>query len=466
MHIISLQAENFMRLKAVVIKPTGRLVHLTGKNAQGKTSAIKAISSAIGGKEESPEVAIRKGSSESRIVLNLGEVIVTRTYRETADGREVSDVTVESGEGARFPRPQAMLDALRGEGAIDPLAFLRMKPKEQFDKAKPFVVGFDFEANERQRKDLYDRRTEVNRFAKEARAAAAVINVPSNTPEALVDEEQLAAELQHANDQNAAIDQAKASLDSLQARRANLLREAEILQTNIDALLKQVEQLRAQATQKIDQARAIQEELAVAPAPRERIDVSEILAKMSAARQTNAWVNKLLERRKYEKHAERYEKESDELTAQIAALTQAKNDAIAKAHLPVDGLGFGDGELLFNGLPFEQASMAEKLRVAIAIAMAMKPKLRVIWIQDASLFDEDSHKIIEEMAERYDYQVWLEEVSKDGKVGFRFEDGAVVAVDGEAVEQPQLELSAAPAEKKPAKSARTWKGPGAPKDAA
>ena len=49
MKIVSLQAENFKRLKAVEIKPDGSTVVITGKNAQGKSSILDSIFAAVGG---------------------------------------------------------------------------------------------------------------------------------------------------------------------------------------------------------------------------------------------------------------------------------------------------------------------------------------------------------------------------------------------------------------------------------
>ena len=93
--------------------------------------------------------------------------------------------------------------------------------------------------------------------------------------------------------------------------------------------------------------------------------------------------------------------------------------------MPIDDLTFGDGAVLFKGLPFEQGSSAEQLRVSVAIAMAANPKLRVLRIKEGSLLDEDGIALIQKMAEGGDYQIWIERVDTSGKVGIVMEDGAV-----------------------------------------
>ena len=109
-----------------------------------------------------------------------------------------------------------------------------------------------------------------------------------------------------------------------------------------------------------------------------------------------------------------------------------KAAAISLAKMPVAGLSLGDGEVMLNELPFEQASDAERLKVSIAIAMAMNPKLRVIRIRDGSLLDENSMKAIAEMAHEGGYQFWVERVETSGKVGIVLEDGEVIADNQEA----------------------------------
>ncbi len=109
----------------------------------------------------------------------------------------------------------------------------------------------------------------------------------------------------------------------------------------------------------------------------------------------------------------------------MEARNAAKAKAIAAAKMPVAGLEFGDGEILLGGLPFDQASDAERLRTSIAIAMAANPKLRVIRVRDGSLLDDQAMTLLGEMAEAADMQVWIECVGDAGKVGIVMEDGMV-----------------------------------------
>jgi predicted ABC-type transport system involved in lysophospholipase L1 biosynthesis ATPase subunit len=78
-------------------------------------------------------------------------------------------------------------------------------------------------------------------------------------------------------------------------------------------------------------------------------------------------------------------------------------------------------------VPFKQASGAEQLRVSLAMAIALNPKLRVIRIADGSLLDSDNLALVESIARENDFQVWIEMVGDGDGRGIIIEDGSVRA---------------------------------------
>ena len=120
----------------------------------------------------------------------------------------------------------------------------------------------------------------------------------------------------------------------------------------------------------------------------------------------------------FEASAEQYDNGIKEIDSRKVKLLQ-------EADLPVPGLGVDDEGVTFNGVPFIQASAAERLRVSVAMAMAANPEVRVICIKDASLLDADSRKLLADMAAEHDYQIWYEVVGDGGPTGIVIEDGEV-----------------------------------------
>jgi len=425
--ILKLTAENFKKLRAVEITPTGELVEITGRNQQGKTSVLDAIWAALDNAKHLQAMPIRKGADKARIRLELGELIVERKFSPKG-----SVLTVESAQGARFTSPQGILDKLLGALTFDPLAFVNQEPREQFEslrKIVPLEVDLD-QLDGLNRRD-FDARTDINRQAKALRAQADGIAVPDKLPAEAIDTAAL-------KDRMAEASKIAGEIERVRGAHAQHANQVKGLLEKIQLELAAIAELRAQADQRLDRAKELEdrarqldaEALEKIPEP---IDLVVLRSELDAAETINHGIEQRIQKTSLQSNALALEKNAAELTATIEARAQAKADAIAKAPMPVPGLSFGDGIITFEGVPFEQASSSEQLKVSVAIAMAANPKLRVIRVQDGSLLDDDNIALIAEMAKAQDYQVWLEKVDTSGKIGVVIEDGMVVAVNGEPV---------------------------------
>jgi predicted ATP-dependent endonuclease of OLD family len=436
MKIVSLEAENFKRLKAVQIKPDGSTVVITGKNAQGKSSILDSIFAAVGGADALPSKPIRKGEQTARIKLDLGEIVVTRKF--TTAG---STLTVEGANGARFGSPQRMMDELVGAIAFDPLEFTRMKPQQQFETVRKLVkLDIDVDALDGQNAKDFEARTDVNREAKALRAQAAGIIVASDLPAEPIDTAALLQQMQEAGEKNAEIERRKAKREQAARDVEVMANEARGHRARAVALRKQAEEADAEAagieTKEMD-LRGKLENAEPLPTP---IDVTAIRTQVEQADQINAKIADRNRREEIEKSAAYKEAESQRLTDAMEARKTAKETAIKAAKMPIDGLTFGDKEILYNDLPLDQASQAERIRVSMAVAMALNPKLRVLTIKDGSLIDEDGLAVIQQMIADGDYQLWLERVGTDRTIGILIEDGAIAQP---ANEQGAMPLDAA-----------------------
>jgi len=415
LRIVKLSAENFKRLRAVEITPEGNLVEIRGPNGAGKSSCLDAIWSALGGVKVTPQKPIRRGAENARIELDLGEIIVTRKF--TAAG---SSLTVEAASGARFPSPQRMLDDLIGAIAFDPLEFTRMKPAEQLETLRGLVhLDVDLDALDGARQRDYEARTDVNREATRLRGQATALNYPEGLPEEPIDVTAMIARVRAAGEENADLERRKArreqTAQNLDAKRQRVA----VLHQQAAALIREAEGLEREADEAAKQ-------LADAPPLPEPVDTTALVAEIETARQTNAHIDARTRRQTIEAEADALEKRSRELTEAIETRLEQRRAAIANAKMPVDGLAFGDGEVLFDGLPLDQASQAEKIRVSVAIAMSANPRVRVLCVRDGSLLDQDSMRVIAEMIGKADYQLWLEVTTNaDDGVGVVIEDGAV-----------------------------------------
>lgn len=438
MKIINLKAENIKKLVAVEITPTGEIVTIAGRNGQGKTSVLDSIWWALAGTSGIQAQPIRSGQKKARIRLDLGEIVVERKFTDAG-----STLTVTNAEGAKFPSPQTMLDALLGELSFDPLAFSRMDAKKQFNELRRVAkLEIDVEALDAASKVDFDNRTNVNRDAKARRAQLDGIVLPTVPSGEVADEAALLQQMQDAAATNS-------SIETRKARRVATQQDAVRLRDNAAAdlhrasekrkaaalLVQQAGEEEAAAQRASDDAKALEDRVAAAPALPDPVDVASLREQITATRGHASAVaarDQAKERRAaIEADATDMETRSAQLTEAIDRRAKEKAGAIAAAQMPVPGLGFGDGSVTFNGLPFEQCSTAEQLRVSLGIAMAANPKVRVIRIQDGSLLDEESLRAVADMAKTGDYQVWIEKVETSGKVGIVIEDGHVKTVNAE-----------------------------------
>lgn len=164
-----------------------------------------------------------------------------------------------------------------------------------------------------------------------------------------------------------------------------------------------------------------------------QIDTSDLREKIIEARQANEAIGQNIRQRR--QRAE-LRQEVQDLGAKSEALTKTVDDikaeqqkAIASSAIPVKGLTLDEDAVLLDGLPFDQASTAQKITASVAIASALNPKLRVIQIREGSLLDKKAKQLIADFAAANDMQFWIEEVDGSGEVGFYIEDGRLAAAD-------------------------------------
>jgi ABC-type dipeptide/oligopeptide/nickel transport system ATPase component len=426
MRIVEFHAENVKKLKVVVIKPKpdSPLVQLTGDNGQGKTSVLDSILYALAGTEDLPSQPIRRGADKGGIRIDLGTLMVTRLF-----GPGGTTLRVEGKKGERYQRPQKLLDDLAGGLTFDPLSFIRMKLKDQADTLRSLVrLDVDPDAIDAANAQDYEARRIANRTVKELEAQVGAINIVAELPAEPIDISKLITELQEAGQRNGEVLQARAKLSSMREAIRRSVDEVSDMQRRADALRTELEELEQRIISRVN-ARTEAEKIADAFVIPAQVDTAELREAIENARATNSQIQRRTEREALQTKLDEQTKLVADLNAAMEARTKTKTDAIAAAKMPVDGLGFENGEVMYNTFPLSQASGAEQLRVAVAIAMAASPELRIIRITDGSLLSDSSLEMIKTMAIERDYQIWIERVDTSGKIGIVLEDGEVKAVN-------------------------------------
>lgn len=436
--ITALQITDYKRVRSVAIIPPAdtAIILLGGKNAQGKSSILDALTAAFGGKRAAAGDPVRHGEKEAAIYVELdgGRLTIDRTI--APDG--ATTLEVRDAEGA-VRKPQELLDKLVGARFLDPLAWLQLPVKEQRAQLMKLIPKADrIEELNGKRQRAFDRRTELGRDLEKAKGELARLpELPVGVEidiAALATERSQQAEEQRRGDVGGH-DRETCALKLTQAA-ANLGQHAEAvkrLEAQLAALIAERETLVAAHAKAVQLDREAAESLAAAAAkwaagaPR-RAEIDAQIAKagehnrgVAAAAAQNA------RRAEAASAVEKLTKDVEVCTTAITTVDSRKAEILEAAKLPVDGLKVSDEGVELNGVPFAQASDAEKWRVALALAIVASPGLHDVWIRDGALLDGDSLRLVAEHAQAAGKRCWIERVGTADAGAIVIQDGQVVA---------------------------------------
>lgn len=171
------------------------------------------------------------------------------------------------------------------------------------------------------------------------------------------------------------------------------------------------------------------------------IDEAPLRKSLAGATETNQHIQENQARAKALAELKAKTDQANELTEQIERIDAEKAEKLAATPFPIEGLGFSEDGVTFNGIPFSQASAAQQLRVSVAMGAALNPKLRVMLVRDGSLLDPKSLTLLTELADKHDLQVFVERVGSGDASAIIIEDGAVqgaeIAPEPEAKSEPE-----------------------------
>lgn len=439
LRVVSVQVKNVLGIVERAIEPDGRSVIVSGPNASGKTSLLRALESTLAGgslarlqrvgAEEPPEVVL--------VLEGTGG-----HYRVKKRGGETAKVSVRVGDTAAFEdvvRPQEFLSGLFDPAAANPVRFLLASDK---DRARLLLEAIPLKMDQAQllremgleaaevpqipaslhplealaliREDVFRKRTGVNRDQKSAAAAAEQLR--RNTPAVLPEDPKAAINAlegevaSHAGELGARETQAKATHREALAS-ANSDHAAE--EAAIGAAFKlAAAEIRARAEKEIADRKAADDVLLeeLDRARRARVTAAdEALAE--AGRDLGALRNTLAAKREhlaalraqadtaakalalkaqtqeFDAHADRLEAESERLTAALAAL-DAYTRRLGES-LPIPGLAIEGKEIKRDGVPFDQLNDGQQVEIAAAVAelRAAENPLKVVFLDGLETLD-------------------------------------------------------------------------------
>jgi DNA repair ATPase RecN len=435
LRILALRVSNVKRIRAIDVRPdlSEPIVKIAGRNGQGKSSTLDAIQYALAGARAQAAVPVRVGENEAYSELDIdvpgkGVLKVRRHWKPNGS----QELRVVAADGATVTRAQELLNSLVSSISFDPLGFAELEPAKQV-QALVQLVGVDIAAYQGRRRSMMDARADLNKEAE--RELAAARSVGSITGVRLQDEEPVRAELRAVSDiasQAAAWDKVRDGLRRDLEAQAGVVKKAEDYRDELVSKLKAAEAALKAADVELGRIERAFEEHAetVRPTP---APTAEIMARLEALQASNARARTEAEAVKHGDRAQEFAKRAAGLTAEIAALDAAFQDTLAGARWPITGLSVTEGAVTYRGLPLEQCSSAERIRVACAIGIAMGKDIRVLLVREGSLLDDESVAVVRSIAAAHGFQVWMERVG-DEPDAVIIEDGVVARLPGPVAE--------------------------------
>ena len=334
--IVTFEAENVKRVKCVQMAPSENgLTIIGGKNKNGKTSVLDAITYALGGEKCRPKNFTREGSAvpgKIRIELSNG-LIVERSGKNAA-----LKVTDPSGQKAG----QKLLNEFIEPLALNLPKFMNATDKEKSETLLQIIgVGDELARLDKEESVAYGERTLIGRDADKKSKLAEALEYYADAPEELVSASELIKEQQAILARNGENQRKRERVKEITFEKHRIYDEAQRLEQQIADLQARLEE-RRQAYEKVAEDEAIAMKDAAELHDENTAEIEESIANIEEInRRVRANTTKAIAM----DEAEQLRHEYESMTAKIESIRDARKALLDGADLPLEGLGVTDGAL-------------------------------------------------------------------------------------------------------------------------
>ena len=398
--ITQFEAENVKRIKALTLTPApSGLTVIGGRNNQGKTSSLDAILWALGGDRYRPSQAQREGSVlPPRLRLELSNGIIVERAGKNSDLK----VTDASGRKAG----QQLLNSFVEQLALDMPRFMQSTSKEKATTLLR-IIGLEeqVEKLERQEKELYNQRHAIGQIADQKAKYAKELPSYPEAPAEPISAYDLIQRQQDILARNGENQRKRERAAQLAAEMDRVGKELALLEERYKTLCADYETAQKSALDLQDEA------------------TDELEASIRDIEAVNAKVRTNQDKARAEAEAKECGDQYAGLTAQLEAVRQQKTDLLQGAKLPLPGLSVEDGELTYQGKPWDCMSGSDQLKVSTAIVRALKPECGFVLLDKLEQMDLETLREFSAWMEAEGLQGIATRVSTGGECSIIIEDG-------------------------------------------
>jgi AAA ATPase domain len=429
---LRLECENFKKLKPTMVDIGGRSFCIIGPNAAGKSSVVQALLSSLDVDFMPPE-PIKTGEQRATVKVVLGGIVAgeKKTYTlETyfTPGNKRGRLVLFKDNGEKVTSGvKSILDNLIGSVSFNVFDWLHEKKEKKIQLLKQLTgVGPEIDSLNAKKATISAERTKLNA---DIGAHEGMLKNHGFTPEevdkyseaifiAPIEEELngISEKIDKHSANKTKVDgvkkaiayaeklqeEASARLHEIARLIKNLSDESELIKENAIAREKEIDELKKK--EKIGD-----EWLATHKAP----SASEIAQRLSDANKHNENHKKVIEFSDKQKALYEMKKTYAAKETEMQKVEDEKTKVIQKSKLPIEGLTFSDDDILVDGLPMDdkQINTGKLMEIEIEVKIALNPRLKAIFIHDASLLDRAALSLVFKKAEARGYQIIAEVVS-------------------------------------------------------
>lgn len=424
--------ENFKNISHKVIDIGGQSFSVVGPNGSGKSSIIQALCSPLDTKIV-PSEPIKKGEERSMIEVVLKGYKNGSPVKYTLDlyfspGNKKGRLVVLNEAGEQIKSPATFVKGLIGNVSFDVVSWLHETKEKKLRMLKQ-LTGCEIEID-KINKSIAEKKSDKKYKKERTEDLEAVLKNHGYTQEQIelysknIPTEPIQLELTN-------ISKSLENYSSVERQMNGFKQSITDEETKIGKRKKEIERL---------QALIRAEEEAI------EIHFAEITKLKGNIVKGDAWLQKTVKPSGEEitkrlndaiAHNEHYNivsglalKQKEMLAAKseltkidtdIEKLEKDRGSLIAKSQLPIKGLSFTEDEIFIDGLPLEegQQNTASLFDIGVDVAIALNPGLKVIFLNDGSLFDKKNLETIIRKIEAKGYQC-ITEIVSDGELDIKF----------------------------------------------
>lgn len=414
LRVQSISINGFKALASFELQPNGKSVAISGHNGAGKSSVIDAIWTALTGKEV-PGVPVRVGSDRATIKIDLAEYVVE--WQATTKGTKL---TVTNAGGGVMPQPRTFLDKVVGDISFDPIAFVDAQPAKQLAALKK-ILGLDFSDLDTAKRAALDAKNsaEADRKAIERQAAELADAVETERADAAAIIAHQRSRDEAAADARGAEDDARRAAEASDQAARHLAAAQETAKRAAEAVTRAEDTANRYATAATSAANEAADCRAKADA------IPDRSAELATVDKTNAAAEKWERKCRLASTLRAAAVAETNAADRVKAVDAERAQRMTAAKLPVDGLAMTEDGITFRGLPFDRGNqcVSDIMRVGVAVAVALKPGVRIVRLKDGSLLDPKSRAEVLAMLQAQGFQAFIEEVGGDPLAAVVIESG-------------------------------------------